>query len=354
MRKAKQYINPLILGSAIFIALLFSISTFVYYIDIYISKGQLTEDAIFKLRYTLWSFFNTFAVFYFIVIFNYSWKNTVLKDTKSKKFIVQLIVSNIILIFGLNFLSLISIYNFEIWGKYSLDFTLYEYLIKIAYVNSYTIFIAYVFAYIMNLYKKSKTAEIESIKLKEEKMRAELASLKEQISPHFFFNTLSSLSSIIRLNEKNESLEFVDNLSEVYRYILESNQNDLVKLKDELEFLNAYLFLLDKRFGKKLILEVDISPGLYETSIPPMALQLLAENAIQHNTITSLAPLKIRIFTENDMICVQNNLQKKVPGESMGIGLPNLVKRYQLIASKEIIINENTNNFSVKLPIIKK
>ena len=187
-----------------------------------------------------------------------------------------------------------------------------------------------------------------------ETLKAELASLKEQISPHFFFNTLSSLSSIIRLNGKNESLKFLDKMSQVYRYILESNQNDLVKLKDEIEFLNAYFFLLRKRFGEKLILEIEISPDLNETYIPPMALQLLVENAFQHNTITNSAPLKIKIFNKNGMICVQNNLQKKKSSESFGIGLPNLLKRYQLIAGKEIIINKNTSIFSVKIPVIIK
>jgi LytS/YehU family sensor histidine kinase len=262
-------------------------------------------------------------------------------------------MSNISLIVGLNFLSLLSNYAFEIWGKYSFEFSFFDYLLKFAYVNSYPILIALVFAYIINLYKKSKSAEIENIKLKEEKIKAELSSLKEQISSHFFFNTLSSLSHIIRSNEKNQSLEFVEKLSEVYRYILESNQKDLVNLKDELEFLNAYFFLLDKRFGKKLIVQIDITSDLYLTSIPPMALQLLAENAIQHNSITSSAPLKIKIFNDDNMICVENNLQKKETGNSTGIGLNNLLKRYQLIANKVITIKENKDRFIVKLPVIK-
>jgi len=401
MRKAWQYINLFMLGSAILIALLFSIpfhdiiQQLVYSTstawdneDYYKSKKDYEKSLDWEkkedhykeeydkstdwkkeydykkvfseqMKYSIWLFFNTAIVFYIVAMFNYSWKNRLLKKTSSGLFrISQLVLSNcllIIVIAGLS--SLLADFLFGWFDKYPSNYPIYlnlfERVYKFFYINNFPVFIALGFAYVLSLYQKSKKTEIENVQLKEEKMRAELSSLKEQISPHFFFNTLNSLGAVIRTETKSESLDFVENMSRVYRYILESNQHDLVKLKDEIEFLNAYYFLLKKRFEKKLILEIDISPDLYETSIPPMALQLLVENAIQHNMITNSSPLKINIYDENGMICVQNNLQKKVGNESMGIGLPNLLKRYQLIADRDILINEIEDSFIVELPIIK-
>ncbi len=312
-----------------------------------------------KLNYNLWLFFNTAIVFYIVAMFNYSWKNRLLKKTSSRLFrITQLLLSNAILIIviaGLSSLPADFLFGWfdKYLSNYPLHLSAFERVYKIFYINNFPVIIALGFAYVLSLYQKSKTAEIETIQLKEEKMRAELGSLKEQISPHFFFNILNSLGAVIRTENKSDSLDFVENMSRVYRYILESNQHDLVKLKDEIEFLNAYYFLLKKRFGNKLVLKINISPDLSETSIPPMALQLLVENAIQHNMITNSSPLKINVYAENSMICVKNNLQKKAGYESMGIGLPNLLKRYQFIANKDILIDESEESFVVKLPIIK-
>jgi sensor histidine kinase YesM len=320
-----------------------------YYVEISLegrNLSSLSEQELYKLRYALWYFFNIIVVFYTLVMFNLSWKNKLFKVFNNKSLNVPLLfMSNALLYIVLTILSLLA-YNLFM-GNYGVNITLIS-----LYKNGYIGLTAFAFSYILILNQRSKTAEIENVRLKEEKVKAELASLKEQISPHFFFNTLSSLSAMIRLNDKKESLEFVDKMSQVYRYILESGKRDLVKLKEEVEFLKSYFFLIEKRFGKQLILNITIDPALHETLIPSMALQVLVENAIQHNSKTNSSPLTISVYNENDTINVQNNLQKNNGGESMGIGLPNLMKRYQLIADKEIIIDERDELFTVKLPII--
>ena len=222
---------------------------------------------------------------------------------------------------------------------------------------------AVLFAYILILIDKVRTAEIDNARLTEEKAKAELASLKEQISPHFLFNTLSSLSAIIRQNDKSSSLKFVDKMSQVYRYILESAEKDVVTVEEELDFLQAFVFLLEKRFGTKFRLNIDIPADWHASKIPPMALQLLVENAIQHNAILQSAPLMVNVSTNDHKIIVQNNIRSDAMNrvstsehacsDGFGIGLANLQKRYHLLANQEIIIENKPDVFVVKLPIIK-
>jgi sensor histidine kinase YesM len=200
--------------------------------------------------------------------------------------------------------------------------------------------------------KKMRIAEQENLRLVEEKSKAELSALKEQLSPHFFFNTLSTLSAIVRNEKKEVGLEFIGEISKTYQYTLATKQ-DLVTLKEEMSFLESYLFLLKKRYGEKLSFSQDLPEDILSSEIPPMSLQLLVENAIQHNVITREKPLHIRIFTEKGMICVENNLQEKESGlDSFGIGLQNLSNRYRLLSQKDIIITKDKQKFGVKLPLL--
>jgi len=348
MNKAKPNIHLIILFSAVLIALLTQIRTIMFVVDMITDGKQISllseRESVF-IQNSVWFLVNSIILFYVTAVFNFSWNNRMGRSNRFRPFNVFFIfITNMILLFGLSTLGSV-IYKFYFQENIS--------TFIMALKNLFVFIFALLFAYILILIEKNRTAELDYARLKEEKIKAELVSLKEQISPHFLFNTLNSLSSVIRLSDKNESLKFVDKMSQVYRYILESNRQDLVKIKDEIEFLGAYFFLLEKRFGKKLVLEMDISPGLYETFIPPMAMQLPVENVFQHNTITNSSPLTIKIFDKDKMIWIQNNLQKKKGSESFGIGLANLMKRYRLIAGKEIIIKENTDSFIVKLPVIK-
>lgn len=175
--------------------------------------------------------------------------------------------------------------------------------------------------------------------------------MKEQISPHFFFNTLSSLSSIVRKKEKEETLDYIGKISNIYRYTLSIKEN-LVTVQEEMDFLNSYLYLLQERFGTKLRVANEIDEKVNELKIPSMSLQLLVENAIQHNIITESSPLTIRLYLEEDMICVENNLQEKESTESFGLGLKNLSDRYRLLLQKDIVILKEHGMFVVKLPLM--
>jgi len=208
-------------------------------------------------------------------------------------------------------------------------------------------------AYFIILLRKIKTAELENIRLKQEKSNAELAALKEQISPHFFFNTLNSLSSVIRTEKKSHSLDFVENLSQVYRYILDSETTDTVTISEELGFLEAYAYLLKKRFGENLQMQIRVDKKLKNHRIPPMALQTLLENVVKHNQLSKATPVVIRIENQEDNLVATNNIINKKGTKGHGVGLANLNKRYKMIADCEIEIQENADTFIIKLPIIR-
>jgi LytS/YehU family sensor histidine kinase len=155
------------------------------------------------------------------------------------------------------------------------------------------------------------------------------------------------------LEKKEEGLQFVDDLAKVYRYILESENKVLVLLKYELEVLQSYYFMLQKRFGDHLKIEIDIDETLKSSMVPPLVLQHLVENAIKHNIISSQNPLLIRIQSNKDVIIVSNRIQPKAEKQkSLGMGLPNLIKRYKLIAEKNVVVRESNDEFIIQLPII--
>jgi len=189
-------------------------------------------------------------------------------------------------------------------------------------------------------------------KLREENLVFQNETLKSQVNPHFLFNSLNTVSSLIATNpEKAE--QFISNLSSVYRYILENGQKDKVPLQSELDLINRYFDLHRVRDEEKIILCIDFyDPDDYQ--ILPVSLQILLENAIKHNIATREKPLKISIYFEEGHVVMKNNLQKKAMQlKSTGIGLKNLAKRVSLISGKDLIIEETDNYFIVKIPLLK-
>ena len=201
--------------------------------------------------------------------------------------------------------------------------------------------------------------EAESEKLKKEqleraKAEAELEALKNQIDPHFIFNSLNTLSHLIEQDPK-KARQFNDNLADVYRYILQNKARELVLLREELLFLNDYFSLLKIRFEKAVQLHINISEALFDQYlIPPISLQILVENAIKHNEFSDTLPLVITIEMQNDELIIHNHVRKKVLRKaSSRIGLHNLGERYKLTTSKEIRVNEAPDDFTVCLPVLK-
>ncbi|WP_462253004.1 sensor histidine kinase [Ferruginibacter sp.] len=178
------------------------------------------------------------------------------------------------------------------------------------------------------------------------------ATVRTQVNPHFLFNNLNTLSSLIPENPKH-AVDFVQQLSKVYRHILDVKDEKSILLKDELEVLNAYTFLLKTRFEKNLEVNINIPPEKMQQKIVPLSLQILMENAIKHNIVSSGKPLQINVFTENGSLVVSNNLQMKNQiNESTGIGLDNIRNRYKLISERPVKVTESETNFTVSIPLI--
>jgi len=188
--------------------------------------------------------------------------------------------------------------------------------------------------------------------LKRESLQAQLQALKSQVNPHFLFNNLNTLCAIIPENP-DKAIDFVQQLSRVYRYILEVKDEKSIPLSDEMELLHAYSFLLKTRFGDNLSIEIEVPEINLQQKIVPLSLQLLLENAIKHNIVSAEKPLKITVFVEDGNLVVRNNLQKKNQiSETTGIGLQNIRNRYKLITDKLIAIQETAFSYKVSLPLI--
>jgi two-component system, LytTR family, sensor kinase len=188
---------------------------------------------------------------------------------------------------------------------------------------------------------------------KRESLHAQLNALKAQVNPHFLFNNLNTLVSIIPEDSKR-AVDFVQQLARVYRHILEVRDEKSIPLKEELDVLKAYSFLLKTRFGDNLSITMNVPEDKINKNIIPLSLQILLENAIKHNIVSSEKPLKVDVFAENGKLVVTNNLQKKNQlYESTGIGLENLRNRYRLISDRLVEVNESNSNFTVSIPLIE-
>ncbi|WP_183114757.1 sensor histidine kinase [Flagellimonas pelagia] len=211
--------------------------------------------------------------------------------------------------------------------------------------------ISFVVNYLDVIREKQRNALVIE-QLKQKQLEANLSSLKEQMSPHFLFNSLNSLISVIK-RDSNGAVNFVIRLSEVYRYLLQHREHQTVSLKEELDFIDAYIFLLKVRFKNNIRVKVNIPEKYINTRIPPLTLQLLLENAVKHNIVSKTKPLDIEIGVDNQMIIVSNQVQPKVSLEtSHGFGLGSMEEQYWLLAQKEILIKEDNNKFKVLLPLL--
>ena len=196
-----------------------------------------------------------------------------------------------------------------------------------------------------------KQAAIDAEKFQKESVAARYESLKNQVNPHFLFNSLNALTQLV-YEDPDKAAMFIKQLSEVYRYVLDSSDKEVVSLDEELKFINSYLFLQQIRFGNKL--KVNVNLQRIKSSVAPLALQMLIENAIKHNVISEEDPLTIELYSENAFIVVENSLLRKnvLEDGSPGLGLENIRRRYEFLTKKKVEIFENGGTFTVKLPFI--
>jgi ligand-binding sensor domain-containing protein len=189
--------------------------------------------------------------------------------------------------------------------------------------------------------------------LAREKVQSQFDTLRNQVNPHFLFNSFNTLISIISTNQK-AAIGYVEKLSDYFRIVLEQREKDVITIKEEMELVNSYLFLQKQRFGENLLIEVDLSDVALRSIVPPLTLQLLVENAIKHNVISKSKPLTIHIKGDEICISVSNNLQPKLTKEpSTGIGLENIRHRYRILFNCEVKTWNDELNFIVTLPINK-
>lgn len=197
---------------------------------------------------------------------------------------------------------------------------------------------------------KSGIQRVEA--LAKESVQSQLEALKSQLDPHFLFNSLNTLSFLI--DEKNtEAQTYLEKLADVYRYVLVSKQKDVVSLQEEMEFVEAYMYLNKVRFRENIQIEKQLETGALEKKVAPLSLQMLIENAIKHNIISKDKPLKIQISANEKTLSVVNNLQEKITFEqSTKVGLQNIQNRYALLTNESIFIEKNQNTFKVELPLL--
>jgi hypothetical protein len=185
-----------------------------------------------------------------------------------------------------------------------------------------------------------------------ERIQSQFDTLRNQVNPHFLFNSFNTLISIIS-TDKDGAIDYVEKLSDYFRIVLEQRDKEVITIKEELELVRNYLFLQKKRFGENLNVVIDLEEQVYLSLVPPLTIQLLVENAIKHNVISKSKPLNIYIALENNYVVVSNNIQEKLTKEaSTGIGLDNIQSRYSILFNKQIVIIKGEKTFSVKLPVI--
>lgn len=348
MKEANHY--PINYRNLIVFSLFISLLINIFYILIYFlgvsaldnPKGIPPHYAGINIFFLLYSFFSTFLYTFIISIIN----SHLIKIQKgSQKQFLNIILFNILATLILSFLfsqaNMLLFDRSTVLGRFFLGNFIRNFLISLV-----TIFLTQ-FNYLQ--YKKQQIA-LEYEKLSAENIKTRYEALKNQINPHFLFNCLGTLKSLIRLDpEKAE--DYVQKFSNVLRYTIQDK--DLLPLKDELEFTSAYCELMLIRYGENLSFDFRIDEKYYHYPIIPISLQTLVENAIKHNVISEKLSLTVHIYTTDDeKLCVSNLIQsKKMKEPGVGIGLKNLNERYMLRFKRAIVITQTENKFIVSLPL---
>ncbi|GAA4424320.1 hypothetical protein GCM10023188_04050 [Pontibacter saemangeumensis] len=225
--------------------------------------------------------------------------------------------------------------------------------IRLAYViSSVASLFFYYFVERQRNFKQLQAEHLRAEQLQKENFRAQLESLKNQVKPHFLFNSLNVLNYLIYVDQ-DKAATFLSQLAEVYRALLDSGDKQLVPLEQELNLANSYIYLMKTRFGDNVQFRVDVPSEYLHLQLPPTSLQMLLENAIKHNGSTSKKPLHIRIYAAGEKLVVQNNLQPRLDEvASTKVGLQNISSRYKYLSDKPVEVNQSEDSFTVALPLL--
>ncbi|WP_299887687.1 2TM domain-containing protein [uncultured Lacinutrix sp.] len=308
------------------------------------TQAYLITFAFYQLYAFVLGFSNTR---YFAFLERRQWK----EKEGIKRIVIGIIGSVLITLIGL---FLLRTFTYIIYLDYSFNefianerFEYYQFGLWI----TMTIVIIFHVIYFYNRYQKNK--------IKEQKVIAGTASakfdaLKNQLDPHFLFNSLNVLTSLIEENP-DSAQKFTTSLSKVYRYVLEQKNKDLVTVDEELQFAKTYMSLLKMRFEDSIVFDIPEHASNPDSKVVPLSLQLLLENAVKHNIVTANKPLHIKIYERDGQLIVENNLQtKQVVKKSSGVGLDNIRQRYKLLTNRQVSIIEDKTNFKVSIPMLTK
>lgn len=200
-------------------------------------------------------------------------------------------------------------------------------------------------------FERWNDAMVSAEELKKVNVQSQFDSLKNQVNPHFLFNSLNTLSSLVEEDSK-QAVSFIHKMSNVYRYLLQGNEKSVTTVRNELEFIESYVYMLKTRFEDSLKVVIQVPEEAKDKFIPPHTLQMLVENAVKHNEVSNDHPLTVKVYIEDDFLIVSNNLQRKNSlVKSNGVGLQNILQRYELLGDRQVIISEDEHNFLVKVPL---
>jgi 2TM domain/Histidine kinase len=217
-------------------------------------------------------------------------------------------------------------------------------------------FIVLLIIHFIYIYRALQENKVKEQKIIAGNAAAKFESLKNQIDPHFLFNSLNVLSSLIEENPESAQ-QFTTSLSKVYRYVLEQKDKELISIDEEIAFAKTYMNLLKMRFENSLNFKIDIDFEMVtaQMKVIPLALQLLLENTVKHNVVSEQKPMQIRIYLEANYLCIENDYQKKeVFQDRQGVGLQNIINRYGIITKRKLIIEQAEKTFTVKIPVLTK
>lgn len=337
----KEFPRAFVISTSVFIALLL----------IKIVTGSVIELnsslLVFYCYTNLYSFSLYFANASLFIFLNDKFAN---ERFSLKRIILGFILSfliSIVIIFLLRILEDVFVEG-ESWNNFINTNHLFDYLISIA----MTFFVTVLF-HAFYIYKSFQETKVQEQKIIATTANAQFESLKNQIDPHFLFNSLNVLSSLIEENPENAQ-RFTTSLSKIYRYVLEQKDKELVAVEEELAFAKIYMQLLAMRFENSISYEL---PENYneDAKVVPLSLQLLLENCIKHNVVSSSKPLHIKISIQDNQLVIENNWQKKeVLSDGKGVGLQNIVNRYALLTERKVKIIQDEKSFIVYLPILTK
>jgi uncharacterized membrane protein len=265
----------------------------------------------------------------------------------TKRLIFQFFWCSIVVIILQSLYSLIPDY-WHIWG---INYTFEEHISNVLIGFFFLVPILGIYETVY-FYRKWREKMEETVNLKKEQVELQFDLLKSQINPHFLFNSLNTLSSLIH-DKPQQANAFLEELATVYRYLLRNNNKELCTVREEIIFIHAYFHLLKTRYTEMIKLNISVEKQHFFKQIPSLSLQLLVENAVKHNVISASKPLNINIFYENNFLIVENNLQKKKNQISSNhIGLDNIISKYELLGKSKIEIFFTENLFQVGLPLI--